>query len=109
MFDLDSMGPCGLSARRALPTVGPLPPTLSVRGALNQYNPKFDPAIVPWANRGKDRNQLRCAAIRSLTCDGNSTSGRWPQPASMTRRACGNAAASSSAFIAAGVTRSSSP
>jgi hypothetical protein len=36
-----------LSARRALPTVGPLPPTLSVCEALNQYNPKFDPAIVP--------------------------------------------------------------
>ena len=56
-------------------------------------------------DRCKDRNQLRCAAIRSLTRDGNSTSGRWPQPASMTRRACGNAAASSSAFAAAGVRR----
>src|SRR5215471_19725275 len=55
------------------------------------------------------RNQLRCAAIRSLTHDGNSTSGKWPQPASITRRACGNAAASSLAFVAAGATRSSPP
>src|SRR6516165_6061710 len=51
----------------------------------------------------------KCCSISALTRAGDSASGRWPQPASITSVASGTALASSSAFAAAGVTRSSSP
>ena len=51
----------------------------------------------------------KCCSISSLTRAGASASGRWPHLGSITSVASGTARASSSAFAAAGVTRSSSP